>query len=89
MFAQAMPMARSGLTSLFLGVDESELDEETSMSLGAVYYSLMAGLLIQRFANPGQSPSPADLARGLRAVADSLEASGGAKAGPATTAVSR
>ena len=75
MFKQALPMARSGLASLFLGVDEAEIDEEAAMSLGAVYYSLMSGLLIQRFADPDNAPTPADLAKGLRAVATSLEAS--------------
>jgi AcrR family transcriptional regulator len=89
MFAQAMPMARSGLASLFLGVDEADVSPETAMSMGAVYYSLMSGLLVQRFADPENSPTPADLAKGLRAVADSLDASGGAKAGSAPAAVSR
>ena len=78
MFKQAIPMARSGLASLFLGIEESEIDEEAAMSLGGVYYSLMAGLLVQRFADPDNAPSPAQLAKGLRAVADSLEASGSA-----------
>ena len=84
MFKQALPMARSGLASLFLGVDEAEIDEEAAMSLGAVYYSLMSGLLIQRFADPDNAPTPADLAKGLRAVATSLEASGSGET--ATTA---
>ena len=81
MFAQAMRMARSGLASMFLGIDESEVDADMAMSQGAVYYSLMAGILIQRFADPEDSPTGQDLAKGLRAIADSLEASGAAKTG--------
>lgn len=80
MFAHAMQMARSGLTSMFLGIDEAEVDADMAMSQGAVYYSLMAGTLIQRFADPANSPTGGDLAKGLRAIADSLEeASGAAK----------
>jgi AcrR family transcriptional regulator len=88
LFARAVPMARSGLASLFLGIDEADIDEASAMSLGGVYYSLMSGLLIQRFADPENAPSPADLAKGLRAVADSLEAAESRGPKP-TTAVSR
>lgn len=75
-FRQAMPMARSGLTALFTGVEEDTIDEATAMSVGGVYYSLMAGLLIQRFADPDQSPSPSQMAAGLRAVAATLDPAG-------------
>jgi hypothetical protein len=45
------------------------------MGAGAVLYSLMAGLLIQRFADRERTPSGADLARGLRQLADIVEGS--------------
>ena len=71
--ASAMPMARSGMTALFQGVDEDSIDEQTARSAGGIYYSLMAGMLIQRFADPDSAPSARDLARGLRLVAATLE----------------
>jgi AcrR family transcriptional regulator len=73
--AAAIPMARSGMTALFLGVDEDTIDDDTARSVGGIYYSLMAGMLIQRFADPDSAPNGRDLAKGLRMIAASLEAS--------------
>lgn len=41
-------------------------------SVGGVLYSLMSGLFIQRFADPGRVPAGADMAAGVRALAEWL-----------------
>ena len=82
MFRNAIPAARTGLANLILGIPEEEVDQEMELGAGAVLYSLMAGLLIQRFADTARTPSGADLARGLRQLADALEESD--KAGAAS-----
>jgi AcrR family transcriptional regulator len=78
LFQKALPAARTGLTDMIMRIPEDEVDRDTELSVGAVLYSLMAGLLIQRFADAERTPSGADLARGLRRIADMLD--GGDKA---------
>ena len=75
MFRNAIPEARKGLANLVLGVPEDHIEPDLEMGAGAVLYSLMAGLLIQRFADADRTPAGADLARGLRQLADILEGS--------------
>ncbi|NUR26168.1 MAG: helix-turn-helix transcriptional regulator, partial [Catenulispora sp.] len=73
MLRDALPEARTGMVDMILGIPEEKVDRATEMSVGAVLYSLMAGLLIQRFADATRTPSGADLAAGLRRVADALD----------------
>ena len=73
MFRNAIPEARRGLANLILGIPEDEIPLDLELGAGAVLYSLMAGLLIQRFADTEHTPTGADLARGLRQLADVLE----------------
>jgi AcrR family transcriptional regulator len=80
MFRTAIPAARTGLASLILGIPEEEIGDDLELGAGAVLYSLMAGLLIQRFADTARTPAGADFARGLRQLADVLEGSGKAAA---------
>jgi AcrR family transcriptional regulator len=76
-FAQIIPEARKGLMALFLGIqDESTISEDDARAIGGIYYCMMAGLLVQRYADASSAPSPKDMARGLRAVADSLDPQG-------------
>ena len=75
MFRKAIPEARAGLANLILGIPEDEVGPELEMGAGAVLYSLMAGLLIQRFAHTQRTPTGTDLARGLRQLADLMEGS--------------
>jgi AcrR family transcriptional regulator len=75
MFKNAIPEARKGLANLILGIPEDDLDQDMELGAGAVLYSLMAGLLIQRFADADRTPTGADMARGLRQLADVLEGS--------------
>ena len=71
-FEQALPMARSGLVALFLGIDEAEVKPALAISVGGVLYSLMSGLFIQRFGDPHRVPTGGDIARGVRALGDWL-----------------
>lgn len=73
MFRNAIPEARKGLANLILGIPEDNMAPDLELGAGAVLYSLMAGLLIQRFAYTERTPTGADLARGLRQIADVLE----------------
>jgi AcrR family transcriptional regulator len=73
LFLKALPEARSGMVNMILGIPEPEVDRDTEMSAGAVLYSLMAGLLIQRFADAARTPTGADLAAGLRRLAAALD----------------
>jgi hypothetical protein len=83
MFREAMPAARTGLTSMILGIPEDQVDRAMEMSAGSVLYSLMAGLLIQRLSDAKQTPTGADMAAGLRRLADALD-EGGDKAATAS-----
>lgn len=73
LFEEALPQARAGMVDLILGIPEEDVDRDLEMSVGAVLYSLMAGTLIQRFADAARTPTGADLARGLRRLADALD----------------
>jgi hypothetical protein len=73
LFLDALPAARTGMVDMILGIPEEEVDRGLEMSAGAVLYSLMAGLLIQRFADAARTPTGADLAAGLRRLADALD----------------
>ncbi|OLE21493.1 MAG: hypothetical protein AUG49_21865 [Catenulispora sp. 13_1_20CM_3_70_7] len=89
MFMEALPDARTGLVDLILGIPEAQVDREMEMSAGAVLYSLMAGLLIQRFADADRTPTGADLAAGLRRLADALDGEQAAAAGSRPEVLSR
>ncbi|NUP49215.1 MAG: TetR/AcrR family transcriptional regulator [Catenulispora sp.] len=73
LFEEALPQARTGMVDMVLGISEENVDRDLEMSVGAVLYSLMAGTLIQRFADAARTPTGADLARGLRRLADALD----------------
>jgi AcrR family transcriptional regulator len=65
--AAAQQAARFGLASLFLGIDEST-DQKAAQDAGAVYYGLLAGVMIQWLVDPDHAPSARQLAHGLRIV---------------------
>jgi AcrR family transcriptional regulator len=73
MFTRALPQARTGLASLILGIPEEGMSRDLEMGAGSILYSLMAGTLIQRFADVERTPASTDLARGLRQLADVLD----------------
>jgi AcrR family transcriptional regulator len=71
-FAAGIEQARSGLASLFTGVDERTIDERTTQTVGSLYYALLSGVMLQWMIDPEHAPSARDLAEGLRAVASSV-----------------
>jgi AcrR family transcriptional regulator len=65
--------ARTGNVAMFEGVPESAVDERQERTLGAFYYSLTAGLVIQWLLDPDNAPSGEDLAEALRAIAAKID----------------
>ncbi|MFC0624857.1 TetR/AcrR family transcriptional regulator [Kribbella deserti] len=63
--------ARAGLAEMF-GPLEADADEETVQLVGAFYQVMMLGVAGMWLADPAQTPSGADLARALRAIADRI-----------------
>jgi AcrR family transcriptional regulator len=79
--ADKLQFARAGLAAIFLGVDESRLDERTVGTIGTFLHVILSGLVLQWLIDPRSSPSGADLTAALRATAAGLEA-GGKKIAP-------
>ncbi|MBS2531270.1 TetR/AcrR family transcriptional regulator [Catenulispora sp. NF23] len=73
MLVGAIPAARTGMVHLILGIPEDQVDRDLELSVGAVVYSLMAGVLVQRHVDSRRAPTGSDLARGLRQLADALD----------------
>ncbi|MBL1101467.1 TetR/AcrR family transcriptional regulator [Streptomyces coffeae] len=67
-FARAQPEGRSGLVALFHGVDESEVDEETSRTLGSFYMTLVSGMVVQMAINPDLTPDAQELVEAMRRI---------------------
>ena len=65
--------ARTGNVAMFEGVDESTVDERQERTLGAFYYSLIVGLVIQWLLDPDSAPTAEDLAESLRTIAAKIE----------------
>jgi AcrR family transcriptional regulator len=65
--ASAQEAARLGLARLFLGLDETT-DPQRARDAGAVYYALLAGVIIQWLVDPDRAPSATQLAHGLRII---------------------
>jgi AcrR family transcriptional regulator len=73
--AAAQQAARVGLARLFLG-PEGAADQKAAQEAGAIYYALLAGVMIQWLVDPDHAPSAAQLTAGLRLISGG-EASGG------------
>ena len=67
-FDRAQPEARQGLVGLFHGLDEREVDEETSRVLGSFYMTLVSGMVVQQAINPGLTPDARDLVEAMRRI---------------------
>jgi AcrR family transcriptional regulator len=48
----SLRQAQAGLASLFLNIPEGEIDDETIQTMGALYYTLMTGLMAQHLLDP-------------------------------------
>lgn len=57
---------------LLYGVDDA--DQDTVRAIGSLHQALVSGVLVQWLIDPERAPSPAQLALGLRAIADQVAA---------------
>lgn len=55
---------------LLYGVDDT--DEATVRAIGSLHQALVSGVLVQWLIDPERAPSPAQLALGLKAIADQV-----------------
>ena len=73
---RALEGARSGLASLFLGVDEATIDKKTAQTVGAFHHALMIGVMAQLLMDPKQAPSARDLTDALRTATAKMKPQG-------------
>lgn len=66
--ARASGAARSGLVAMFLGGPEPEPGDPAATTAGALYATLLQGMLVQWFFDPDTTPGAADLTAGLRRI---------------------
>jgi hypothetical protein len=60
--------ARTGNVAMFDAVDEDTVDERQERTLGAFYYSLTVGLVVQWLIDPGSAPTGDDIADALQII---------------------
>ncbi len=75
-FGRAQPEGRQGLVGLIHGIDEHDVDEETSRVMGSFYMTLVSGMVVQMAIDPELMPSAHDLVEAMRRIV------GDAPAGP-------
>ncbi|MER7015152.1 TetR/AcrR family transcriptional regulator [Saccharopolyspora sp. NPDC000359] len=66
---RAVRGARTGNVAMFDGVDEDTVSDEEARSVGALYYAIQAGVVMQWLIDPDGAPKAEDLVAGLRAIA--------------------
>ncbi|MFF2026030.1 TetR/AcrR family transcriptional regulator [Streptomyces sp. NPDC058171] len=71
--ARASGAARSGLVAMFLGGPEPEPTDPLAVTAGGFYSTLLQGLMVQWFFDPGTTPTGAELTEGLRRVMAAAE----------------
>jgi AcrR family transcriptional regulator len=64
---------RRGVVAWLRGVDEAEVTPEQARGLGSVQMALITGLMTQWLNDPAHAPTGAEIARGLRELADAIE----------------
>jgi AcrR family transcriptional regulator len=69
MLRRGLHQARTGQVAMFDAVDEETVDERQERTLGALYYSLTVGLVVQWLVDPDAAPRASDLAEALRTIA--------------------
>jgi AcrR family transcriptional regulator len=55
---------------LLYGADDT--DDATVRAIGSLHQALVSGVMVQWLIDPERAPSPAELARGLKAIADQV-----------------
>lgn len=72
--AEGLAAGRSGMAATLLDTPEEKVPVETVRTLGSVQLALISGVLLQWLTDEEQAPSAPEIAQGLRAVADLLDA---------------
>jgi AcrR family transcriptional regulator len=68
--AQGLEDGRKLWARLLYGVDAA--DEQLARAIGSLHQALVSGVLVQWLIDPERAPSPAELARGMQAIADQV-----------------
>ena len=68
--ADGLEDARTFWARMLYGVDAA--DEQQARAIGSLHQALVSGVLVQWLIDPGRAPSPAELALGMRAIADQI-----------------
>ncbi|MFI0808282.1 TetR/AcrR family transcriptional regulator [Streptomyces echinatus] len=68
LLAEAQRDGRAGLTALFGGVPEADLDPEAVETEGRLYQTLLNGLMVQWLFDPASASTAEQLTEGLRRV---------------------
>jgi AcrR family transcriptional regulator len=71
--ASKLYLARAGLAAMFLGQEESTLDERTIRTVGTFHHVLLSGLVLQWLIDPASALSAKNLKTALQATAATLE----------------
>ncbi|MFF9111627.1 TetR/AcrR family transcriptional regulator [Streptomyces sp. NPDC014805] len=70
LLAEAQVEGRKGILTMFNGVPERELDEESVDTEGRLYQTLLNGLMVQWLFDPDSATTADQLTEGLRRVLD-------------------
>ncbi|WP_413801621.1 TetR/AcrR family transcriptional regulator [Streptomyces iranensis] len=85
-FGRAQPEGRQGLVGLIHGIDERDVDEETSRVMGSFYMTLVSGMVVQMAIDPDLMPSAHDLVEAMRRIVGDAPAAPAAPDAPDTPA---
>jgi AcrR family transcriptional regulator len=80
LLADGQEEGRRGGAAGLLGLPEDELPEDVVRTLGSVQNALISGVMIQWILDPERAPSGAEVAAGLRMMADLIERADGGEA---------
>jgi AcrR family transcriptional regulator len=69
--ARVQPDAATGLSELFLGIDAAA-EPDVARTAGGLLHALFIGLMVKYFMDPAQALTAAELAQGMKAIAERL-----------------
>jgi AcrR family transcriptional regulator len=69
MLRGGLHQARTGNVAMYEGVDEGTVDDRQERTLGAFYYSLTIGLVVQWLLDPDTAPTAEDLTEAMQMIA--------------------